>query len=194
MNGTSNYYGILCDSGHKAALGIRFNITNVWKDTRPTPDEFKELVQKARELLQDDKLWDDLLGQLYKNDKEERFCYAARKVRGYKIPCPKCGVENAIVWPRITFTPKETGCGWDGNYQCESCGAVMPEDDWKKNFGKAAFPKLETSREESREKMIIDPECFLRPWQEMREKFPASCEHSALETWKDETMCNGVFG
>lgn len=33
MDGTSNYYGILCDSGHKAALGIQFHITNVWINT-----------------------------------------------------------------------------------------------------------------------------------------------------------------
>lgn len=28
MDGTSNYYGILCDSGHKAALGIQERLTD----------------------------------------------------------------------------------------------------------------------------------------------------------------------
>ncbi len=194
MNGTSNYYGIFCDSGHKAALGIQFDITNVWRDTRPTPDEFKELVQKARERLQDDELWDNILEEMRQNDREERFCYAARKVRGYRIPCPKCGEENEIVWPRITFAKEDAGYRWIGSYECDFCGVAMSEYDWKKNFNKATFPKEETPREMSREKMVIDPECFLKPWQKMREKFPASCGYYALEKWKDETMCNGIYG
>lgn len=198
MDGTSNYYGILCDSGHKAALGIQFHITNVWRDTRPTPDEFKEVLRKAREMLVKDELWDNILEEMYQNDREERFCYAARKVRGYKIPCPKCGAENEIVWPRIAFAPKDTGRGWDGSYKCDFCGVEMSEYDWKKNFDKATFPEEETPREESRKKMVVDPECFLKPWQEMKEKFPVcvkkNCKCSALEEWKDKTMCNGVFG
>ena len=198
MDGTSNYYGIFCDSGHKAALGIQFHITNVWMDTRPTPDEFKEVLRKAREMLAKDELWDNILEEMYQNDREERFCYAARKVRGYRIPCPKCGAENEIVWPRITFAPKDTGCGWDGSYKCDFCGVAMSEYDWKKNFDKATFPEEETPREESRKKMVVDPECFLKPWQEIKEKFPVcvkkNCKCSALEEWKDKTMCNGVFG
>ena len=198
MDGTSNYYGIFCDSGHKAALGIQFHITNVWMDTRPTPDEFKEVLRKAREMLAKDELWDNILEEMYQNDREERFCYAARKVRGYKIPCPKCGAENEIVWPRITFAQKDTGRGWDGSYKCDFCGVAMSEYDWKKNFDKATFPEEETPREESRKKMVVDPECFLKPWQEMKEKFPVcvkkNCKCSALEEWKDKTMCNGVFG
>ena len=51
MDGTSNYYGIFCDSGHKAALGIQLHMTNVWMESRPTPDEFKEVLRKAREML-----------------------------------------------------------------------------------------------------------------------------------------------
>lgn len=85
MNGTSNYYGIICDSGHKAALGIQFHITNVWRDTRPTQDEFKEVLRKAREMMAKDELWDNILEEMHQNDREERFCYAARKVRGYKM-------------------------------------------------------------------------------------------------------------
>ena len=111
MDGTSNYYGIFCDSGHKAALGIQLHMTNVWMESRPTPDEFKEVLRKAREMLAKDELWDNILEEMYQNDREERFCYAARKVRGYRIPCPKCGAENEIVWPRIAFAPKDTGRG-----------------------------------------------------------------------------------
>lgn len=91
MDGTSNYYGILCDSGHKAALGIQLHMTNVWMESRPTPDEFKEVVQKARAALSTDELWDNILEEMYQNDREERFCYAARKVRGIESP-----VRNAV--------------------------------------------------------------------------------------------------
>lgn len=139
MDGTSNYYGILCDSGHKAALGIQLHMTNVWMESRPTPDEFKEVLRKAREMLAKDELWDNILEEMYQNDREERFYYAARKVRGYRIPCPKCGAENEIVWPRITFAPKDTGRGWDGSYKCDFCGVAMSEYDWKKNFDKATY-------------------------------------------------------
>ena len=140
MDGAANYYGIHCSSGHKAALGIQFHMTNVWMESRPTPDEFKELVQKARERLQDDELWDGLLEQLYKNDRESRFCYHARKGGWYAIPCPSCGKENEILWRGMKFTEDRSAeAGWRGSYQCYFCKSDFSEGRWRENFEKAIF-------------------------------------------------------
>lgn len=198
MDGSANYYGIVCDSGHKAVLGVQFIITNVWRKTRPTPEEFKEIIEKARERLKDDKLWDNILHNLYENDRKERFFYKARKVRGYKIPCPRCGAENSIIWENFRWDRNpEVDPELHGWYLCGKCGQAASEAEWKDNFSKATFPETETTRKEAREKMVIDPECFLGRWPEMRQAWQPcdlGTKENAVEVWKDRYVCNGVYG
>lgn len=211
MDGAANYYGIHCSSGHKAALGIQFHMTNVWMESRPTPDEFKELVQKARERLQDDELWDGLLEQLYKNDRESRFCYNARKGGWYAIPCPSCGKENEILWRGMKFTEDRSAeAGWRGSYQCYFCKSDFSEGRWRENFEKAIFNDADEmwTKEKRRLRMMISPEDFLKPWGWLKHEWPKEPDQEpraksygkyrmevyqykdAVEKWKDRHVLN----
>lgn len=210
--GVASYQGVECDSGHRAAVGATLDISSVGSPKRPAPEEFEELVRKAREELNKDEVWNGILKQLYQKDREDKFIAQARERGGYMIPCPKCGTPNTIVWPGFTFEPNENTGGWYGYYRCHTCRKAMPEVDWKKNFDRAIFAMETIEEEERQERMIIDPWFFLAPWQDMKREWPEEpnpdpCVNSygkyrmemyqynnAVKNWKEKHICCFIPG
>lgn len=65
-------YGISCESGHVMGLGVSIYMSYVGSPKRPSQDEFKELVKKARDELSQDKIWDAILKQMYQEDEKDK--------------------------------------------------------------------------------------------------------------------------
>ena len=172
LYGVASYQGVECDSGHRAAVGVTLDISGVGSPKRPNPEEFEEVVRKARAKLNNDEVWNGILNQLRQKDREDKFIAEARKWGGYMIPCPKCGTPNTIVWSGFVFEPNEHTGGWYGYYKCHTCDKAMPETDWKKNFECAIFPRETIPQEERQERMIVDPWFFLAQWPEMPDDNP----------------------
>lgn len=51
LYGVASYQGVECDSGHRAAVGVTLDISGVGSPKRPNPEEFEEVVRKARAKL-----------------------------------------------------------------------------------------------------------------------------------------------
>lgn len=163
LYGVASYQGVECDSGHRAAVGVTLDISGVGSPKRPNPEEFEEVVRKARAKLNNDEVWNGILNQLRQKDREDKFIAEARKWGGYMIPCPKCGTPNTIVWSGFVFEPNEHTGGWYGYYKCHTCDKAMPETDWKKNFECAIFPRETIPQEERQERMIRDRKSIKTP-------------------------------
>lgn len=212
LYGVASYQGVECDSGHRAAVGVTLDISGVGSPKRPNPEEFEEVVRKARAKLNNDEVWNGILNQLRQKDREDKFIAEARKWGGYMIPCPKCGTPNTIVWSGFVFAPNEHTGGWYGYYKCHTCDKAMPETDWKKNFECAIFPRETIPQEERQERMIIDPWFFLAQWQDMKREWPEMPDDNphkksygkyrtemyqyknAVRSWKEKHICCSIPG
>ena len=92
LYGVASYQGVECDSGHRAAVGVTLDISGVGSPKRPNPEEFEEVVRKARAKLNNDEVWNGILNQLRQKDREDKFIAEARKWGGYMIPLlPQAG-------------------------------------------------------------------------------------------------------
>lgn len=76
---------------------------------------------------------------------ETEYEHSTKEV--WNVPCPSCGKYQQLTWAKIKFDEEgfREGTNQEVLCECEHCGAVSTEHEWKRLFGQgkyiAEFPK-----------------------------------------------------